>query len=85
MPYREFLSGSRELLTALRPLGEQAGYRVQKDAWVWEDHCSRGDFEFHGPNGFYLYFPAENAYAARVKGWTVFLGLTDEEVNALAA
>ena len=85
MPYREFLSGSRELLTALRPLVEQAGYRVQKDAWVWEDHCSRGDFEFHGPNGLYLYFPAENAYAARVKGWTIFLGLTDEEVNALAA
>ena len=85
MSYRQFVSSCRALLTALRPKVEEAGYRIKKDAWVWEDHCSKGNWEFHGPNGFYLYFSAESAYDARAQGWTVFLQLTDEEVDALAA
>ena len=41
-----------------------------KDAWV---HRTGRLFEFHGPEGFYWYGRAEDAFDARAKGWTALL------------
>jgi hypothetical protein len=44
----------------------------RKEAWVY--HFSGGDsWEFHGPNKFYWYGSADNAYDARSQGWSAYL------------
>lgn len=42
-----------------------------KAAWVY--HFERDNWEFHGPNGFYWYGSADNAYDARANGWQAWL------------
>jgi hypothetical protein len=44
---------------------------LMKDAWVY--NCSRGLWEFHGPNNFYWHGRASTAYEARYKGWMAWL------------
>lgn len=41
------------------------------DAWVY--HSIGDTWEFHGPEGFYWYGSASNAYEARFKGWGAWL------------
>jgi hypothetical protein len=41
-----------------------------KSAWVYN---SLGTWEFHGPEGFYWYGNADNAYHAREQGWQAYL------------
>jgi len=41
------------------------------DAWVWSS--DRKCWEFHGPENFYWYGRAHNAYEARYKGWMAWL------------
>jgi hypothetical protein len=43
-----------------------------KAAWVWKDSNGRC-WEFHGPDGFYWYGSASNAYEARANGWSAYL------------
>jgi hypothetical protein len=62
---------SRACLHQLAPSVEAAGHRSMKDAWVWHD--GHRHWEFHGPNKFYWYGRADNAYDARFKGWSAFL------------
>ena len=62
----------RNLLSSIRPEVEAAGYRVNKDAWVFD--FGHGHWEFNGPNGFHdAAVRADNAYDARYQGWTNFL------------
>ena len=42
-----------------------------KAAWVYK--TGRQDWEFHGPDDFYWYGEADNAYDARSKGWLSWL------------
>lgn len=44
---------------------------ILKDGWVW--HFIRDNWEFHGPNEFYWWGSAGNAYEARYKGWMAWL------------
>jgi hypothetical protein len=43
----------------------------RKTAWVY--HSLRDGWEFRGPNGFYWYGSADNAYHARQQGWAAWL------------
>ena len=45
--------------------------RPMKAAWVIK--TAFGQWEFHGPDNFYAYFRAEDAYHARAKGWEEWL------------
>jgi len=40
-------------------------------AWVW--HFNGDSWEFHGPDNFYFCMRADNAYHARVHGWSAWL------------
>lgn len=62
---------SRVLLAQIKPAVRAAGRRIIKDAWVW--HAHRDLWEFHGPDEFYWYGSADNAYEARYKGWSAWL------------
>ncbi len=44
--------------------------KERKDAWVWKSQF--GSWEFHGPEGYYWFGDADNAYDARAKGWTAW-------------
>jgi len=55
----------RQVLADVRPL-LPAGFKL-RDAWVWTS--DRKQWEFHGPDGFYWYGDADNAYDARAQGW----------------
>lgn len=44
---------------------------LKKDAWVYK--TMRDSWEFHGPEKFYWYGSACNAYEARYKGWVSWL------------
>ncbi len=44
--------------------------RPMRDAWV---HQSFNQWEFHGPDGFYAHFRAEDGYHARAEGWEQWL------------
>lgn len=62
---------TRSLLSQIKPDVEAAGYRLNKDAWVW---CAgRDHWEFHGPKEYYWHGSAGTAYEARYKGWAAFL------------
>jgi hypothetical protein len=51
--------------------GTHPHLRVMRDAWV---HTSdRKLWEFHGPDGFYWWGRAADAYDARFKGWSAWL------------
>lgn len=41
------------------------------EAWVYR--TDRNSWEFHGPDKYYWYGSADNAYDARAKGWAVWL------------
>lgn len=62
---------TRLLLKQIVPTVRKAGKSVFKDAWVWR--ASRQVWEFHGPDGFYWYGRAYNAYEARYKGWSAWI------------
>jgi hypothetical protein len=61
----------RRLLAQIIPDVKMAGKLVNKDAWVWNN--GRDCWEFHGPDDFYWYGTACNAYEARYKGWSAWL------------
>lgn len=62
----------RNLLSQIIPDVRKAGKRPMKDGWVW---CAgRDHWEFHGPDDFYWHGSAGNAYEARYKGWSAWLG-----------
>jgi len=62
----------RILLKLIKPEIESAGYRVNKDASVW--NLGNGQWEFHGPNDYHNgLIMADNAYDARFQGWTQFI------------
>jgi len=64
----------RILLKLIKPEVEAAGYKVNKDAWVW--NSGHGDvWEFHIPSIEYFNgaIQADNAYDARYQGWSQFL------------
>ena len=42
-----------------------------REAWVYG--YGRGQWEFHGPDGFYWHGRAGNAYDARYHGWMAWL------------
>lgn len=66
------ISFGRALLAQVKPDVEDAGKRITKDAWVW---CAgRDHWEFHGPDNYYWHGRAGNAYEARYKGWSAWLG-----------
>ena len=65
---------SRHLLSMIVGKVKKAGYRVNKDAWVWK--AGEGHYEFHGPDGYWDgAVSASNAYEAKYKGWSDFLNL----------
>lgn len=66
------ISFSRALLAQIVPVVRDEGYRPMRDAWVWSGGF-RDQWEFHGPDEFYWYGSADNAYEARYKGWIAFL------------
>ena len=51
--------------------------RPTRDAWVIR--TTFGQWEFHGPDGFYEYFRADGAFHARAKGWEAWLKKQGEE------
>jgi hypothetical protein len=58
---RLLLKGTMEVIKPLTTVAERKG------AWVY--HLMGDDWEFHGPNEFYWYGDADNAYHARQQGW----------------
>ncbi len=58
---RLLLKGTMEVIKPLTTVAER------KAAWVY--HLMGDDWEFHGPDGFYWYGDADNAYHARQQGW----------------
>ncbi len=59
---------TRTLLTAVHAevRARFPDIRPMRDAWVHQ-------WEFHGPDGFYAHFRAEDGYDARRKGWERWL------------
>lgn len=65
---------SRRLLAQIAPIVRKVGKRPMRDAWVWNAVLAgRNHWEFHGPNEFYWYGYADNAYEARYHGWSAWL------------
>ena len=64
---RSLLSAVHRDVKAARPY-----LNLRKDAWIWGP-TFRDNYEFHGPDGFYWYGSAANAYDARAKGWSAWL------------
>ena len=63
---RTLLSLVHKDVKAFRP-----SVNLTKDAWTY---CAfRDNWEFHGPNEFFWYGRASNAYEARHKGWSAWL------------
>lgn len=55
----------------------QKSINLWKGAWVYT--YGRDHWEFHGPDDFYWYGRASNAYDARARGWADWL--KKEKVN----
>lgn len=62
---RALLSSVQARVEALFPESNRAG------AWVHRN--DRQHWEFHGPDEFYWYGQADNAYHARALGWEAWL------------
>jgi hypothetical protein len=74
----ENITFSRMLLTLIGPEVNAAGYRVNKDAWIYHYTMSRGHYEFNGPDGYFDgAIRASNAYEARYLGWRRFLAVRE--------
>lgn len=72
---------SRLLMVATHKDARAAGYRTpMRSAWVWK--YGRQNYEFHGPDDFYWYGTATNAYEARSKGWSALLESKKTEVTS---
>lgn len=50
---------------------ERTTPKQRKDAWVYRVDSST--WEFHGPDKYYWYGSADNAYDARAQGWSHWL------------
>ena len=62
----------RQMLSSIVEDVKAAGYKINKDAWVWK--VGKYQYEFHGPDGYYDgTISADNAYDARYQGWSTFL------------
>lgn len=55
----------------------------RKDAWVWK--LGRGQWEFHGPDGFYWYGNADNTYDARATGWQKWWDRLEDDAARMKA
>ncbi len=63
---------SRELLKVVLQEVKAAFPDIKvSEAWVYK--YNDGRWEFHGPNKYYWYGRADNAYDARYKGWVSWL------------
>jgi hypothetical protein len=63
---------ARLILSSIVGDVKEAGYKINKDAWVWK--VGKYQYEFHGPDGYYNgLITATNAYEARYEGWMTFL------------
>ena len=72
----------RLALDDIKPLTSGA---ERKAAWVY--NLGNDSWEFHGPDGYYWYGDAGNAYDARAKGWQAWrdhLKVEDAELRARA-
>lgn len=68
------ISFCRELLKKAHELVKENfgdDINLKKDAWVWFD--GHKGWEFRGPDKFYWYGNADNAYHARYQGWMAWL------------
>ena len=63
---------SRQLLKKGHALVKRYFPRINvvRDAWTYH---SANTWEFHGPDKFYWYGDADNAYECRYKGWMAYL------------
>lgn len=74
------LTFSRQLLKQGHALVKKHFPRINvtRDAWT---HYSLNTWEFHGPDKFYWYGAADNAYECRYKGWMAYLRSKGKEVD----
>lgn len=61
------------LAMVLADVREHTTADQRKAVWVWCMDRKRGDWEFHGPDGYYWDGRADNAYDARAKGWAAWM------------
>ena len=55
----------------------------RKGAWVYG--YGSDNWEFHGPDGFYWWGYAANAYDARSKGWSAWWAKLEQDAAAMQA
>lgn len=77
---RELLKKAHEIVKRNFP-----NIKLNSDAWTWHDSDKR-NWEFHGPDKFYWYGGADNAYDCRYKGWMAYLrekGIKDKNIEEI--
>lgn len=73
---------SRELLKkVMEDIRTVTTAAERKDAWVY--HFGRDDWEFHGPDGYYWWGSADNAYDARQQGWSAWWKKLEADAEAM--
>lgn len=75
---RALLSSVHTDVKAYRPT-----VNLKSDAWTY--HTFSDNWEFHGPDDFYWYGSAGNAFEARYKGWSAWLAKNGVTGYALEA
>lgn len=65
------------LSTVMEDVRKYTTVEERKEAWTYHFDLRKGAWEFHGPNGFYWYGDADNAYHARYQGWCAYLASID--------
>lgn len=63
----------RSLLNEAHALVKKHFPRQNVKISAWTYNLGHGRWEFHGPDKFYWYGRASNAYDARYKGWIAWL------------
>jgi len=62
--------GRAHLKCVLNDISRVTSVEERKAAWVYR--FTDGCWEFHGPEGYYWYGDADNAYTARASGWAAW-------------
>ncbi len=74
----ENITFCRMLLSSIGDEVNAAGFRINKDAWIYHYTAFPGHYEFHGPDGYFDgSIQASNAYEARYLGWLRFLAVRE--------
>ena len=71
----------RSLLSMIMPEVKKVTTAAERKA-VWVYRYPRDHWEFHGPNDFYWYGSAGNAWDARYHGWSAWLRKHHPELEA---